>query len=189
MPRRAAFTLLELVVTLAMGLVLFYFAARAISGFIASSALNVGAQMINDSLAEARQDALTQNVPVEVRLYGTSPADYEAWQLRQSSTDGTTQALGPVITLPSGLAIDATTIHSTLVAATAAPAPDPSDPRLNALTRCFHFLPGGATDLASSTQWTLTVRAAAQTDPAKFPANWACVTLDPVSGRAQVYRP
>ena len=188
MPRRA-FTLLELVVTLALGLLLFYLVARSISGFVTSSALNLSAQMIRDSLAEARQDALTQNIPVEVRLYGTSSAGYQAWQLRQVATDGTTQALSPFLTLPSTVAIDATPVHSTLIADTAAPAPDRSDPRLNALTRCFHFLPGGSTDLASSTSWTLTVRAASQADPAKFPANWACIALDPVSGRAQVYRP
>ncbi len=91
--------------------------------------------------------------------------------------------------LPDSVVIDATASHSSLVANTPAPAADPADPRLNAQTHCFHFLPTGATDLAAPGPWQLTVRAAASSDPAHFPANWDCLTLDPLTGRAQVYRP
>jgi hypothetical protein len=35
----------------------------------------------------------------------------------------------------------------------------------------------------------MTVRAANQSDPAHFPANWACVAIDATTGRTQIYRP
>ena len=191
MPRvRAAFTLIEVVITTAIALLVFYFAAAAFLNLMESGAITTGAQMVSDCLAEARQDALTQNMPVEVRLYATSNAGYGALQLHWCQTDGTTPAASLPVILPSTAIIDATPAHSTLVTTNpATPAPDPGDLRLNALTRCFHFLPDGSTDLATGTPWTLTVRAAAQSNPAQFPSNWACLTLDPFTGRAQIYRP
>jgi hypothetical protein len=92
--------------------------------------------------------------------------------------------------LPAWIVIDATAAHSPLIAEnTNAPPPDASDPRLNSNTRVFHFLPDGSTDLNPATNWFMTVRAASQSDPAHFPANWACVRVDPTTGRPQIYRP
>jgi uncharacterized protein (TIGR02596 family) len=192
MPRRrlAAFSLLEVVAVTALALLIGFATLATFSRLIESGAITTGAQMVADCLAEGRQDALTQNLPMEVRLYATSTAGYSALQLHWKDADGTTPAAATAVILPSSVVIDATTTHSTLVTTnTSQPAADPGDPRLNALTRCFHFLADGSTDLAPGVSWTLTVRAAAQSNPADFPANWACVTLDPFTGRAQTYRP
>ena len=182
--------MLETIIVLALALIVAYLALGGLSKVIEGGAISTGAQMVADCLAEGRQDALAQNLPVEVRLYASAGAGYGALQLHWIETDGTTPPAATLVVLPGTATIDATAAHSTLVAVnTARPAPDPSDPRLTALTRCFHFLPDGSTDLAPGSSWTLTVRAAAQADPAHFPANWACVTLDPFTGRAQIYRP
>ncbi len=189
--RASGFTLLEILATMTVALLLLYLAMAGFSRLIESNAIDSGAQMISDCLAEARQDAMTQNTTVEVRVYAsTTGSGFGTLQLHAHNPDGTNPAIAPPVILPVNAVIDATTAHSSLVTTNAqTPAPDPGDSRLTPQTRCFHFLPNGSTDLASTSQWTLTVRALSQSDPSHFPANWACVTLDPVTGRAQVYRP
>jgi hypothetical protein len=92
--------------------------------------------------------------------------------------------------LPAWVVIDATPAYSSLIAENPQIAtPDASDARLNSQTRVFHFLPDGSTDLNPATNWFMTVRAATQSDPAHFPSNWACVQVDPTTGRPQIYRP
>jgi uncharacterized protein (TIGR02596 family) len=189
--RASGFTLLELLLAMTVALLLLYLAMAGFSRLIESNAIDSGAQMVGDCLAEARQDAMTQNATVEVRIYGAATGNgYGMLQLHAHNADGTTPAIAPPVILPTNAVIDATAAHSSLVTTnTQTPAPDPGDSRLTAQTRCFHFLPNGSTDLASTSQWTLTVRALSQSDPSRFPANWACVTVDPVTGRVQVYRP
>jgi hypothetical protein len=103
---------------------------------------------------------------------------------------GTTPALQPTLDLPAAVVMDATAAHSTLIGANGeAPTPDATDGLLNGQTRVFHFLPDGSTDLNPAMVWSLTVRAATQSDPAHFPNDWACLVIDPPTGRVQIYRP
>jgi uncharacterized protein (TIGR02596 family) len=187
--RPSGFTLLELVLAMAVVLVLFFLSTAAYSRFIESTAIDGGAQLVSDALTEARQDAVTQNDTVEVRLYAAPGGNaYDALQLHWHQADGATPAAAPVILLPPTAVIDATAAHLALVTTHPdAPAADPADPRFDAGTLCFHFLPDGSTDLAA--QGMVTIRAASQSNPAKFPANWACLEIDPLTGRTQVYRP
>jgi uncharacterized protein (TIGR02596 family) len=189
--RPPGFTLLEILLAMTVALLLLYLAMVGFSRLIESSAIDGSAQMVSDCLAEARQDAVTQNTAVEIRVYAAATGSgYGALQLHWHNADGTTPAISPLVILPTNAVIDATAAHSSLVTTnTETPALDPGDSRLDTQTRCFHFLPNGSTDLATGSQWTLTVRALSQSDPTHFPSNWACVTLDPVTGRAQIYRP
>jgi uncharacterized protein (TIGR02596 family) len=189
------FSLLELVLAMVVGLVVLFLGMAGYARLVDSAAIDAGGQMVNDLLTEARQDAVSQNTAVEVRLYDTTPAPgqptaYGSLQLRWMRSDGTTPPASPLLVLPQAAVIDATPSHSSLVTLNAeTPTADPTDPRIDALTRSFHFLPDGSTDLAASGKWLLTLRALAQSNPARFPANWACVEIDPVTGRAQLYRP
>jgi hypothetical protein len=177
------------VLALAVTLILVFLSVMAYSRFIESTAIDGGAQMVNDTLIEARQDAVTQNNTVEVRLYAAAGGNaYDVLQLHWHDADGTTPAAAPAVMLPPGAVIDATAAHLAVATTHAdAPATDPTDPRFNAQTLCFHFLPDGSTDLAAAGM--VTVRAASQSNAAKFPANWACIQIDPLTGRTQVYRP
>ena len=187
---RRAFTLLELLLATVIVTVLAYFCLAGFSRLIEANALGTSAQMIRDSLIEARQDAVAQNITVEVRVYADSTGNgFNALQLHARNTDGTTPALSLPVLLSVGTVIDATAAHSSLVTTGSSLPADSTDPRLNAQTRCFHFLPSGATDLAPPGPWTLTVRGAGSSNPARFPSNWACITLDAATGRAQIYRP
>jgi len=176
--------------TVVLVAVLFYVVVAGFSRLIEANSLGTAAQAISDCLAEARQDAMAQNITVEVRIYAAPGGNgFNALQLHARNPDGTAGALAQPVLLPVEVVIDGTAAHSSLVATPARPAPDPADPRLDANTRCFHFLPDGGTDLAPPGPWMLTVRGAEDSDPAHFPTNWACVSLDPVTGRAQIYRP
>jgi uncharacterized protein (TIGR02596 family) len=187
----SGFTLLEVVLALAVSLILVCLSVMGYTRVIEAAAVESAGSLVSDTLTEARQDAVTQNNTVEVRFYAApSGTAFDALQLRWHNTDGTTPAVAAALLLPTAAVIDATPVHSSLVTTnTQTPAVDATDPRLNNLTRCFHFLPDGSTDLAATGQWMVTIRAAAQSDPAHFPANWACVTVDPQTGRMQVYRP
>jgi len=192
---RRSFTLLELLAVVTVLAVLVALVMAAYAGVVQATAVTTGAGMIEDELTQGRADAVAQNTTVEVRLYDVPPAagaapGYDAMQLHWLKPDGTTPAAAIAVILPSWVVIDPTASYSPLIALNPQTrAPDGADMRLNSQTRVFHFLPDGSTDLNPATNWFLTVRAASQSDPAHFPANWACVRLDPATGRAQVYRP
>ena len=190
-----SFSLLEMLLVLALIAAGIALATEGYSATVQATAVTTGAAMIRDALIEARTSAVAQNTTVEVRIYdlpsqpGAAPV-YDALQLHWLRADGTTPPVTSPLLLPSWVVIDATPTHSPLIAAnTNAPPTDASDPRLNGQTRVFHFLPDGSTDLNPATNWFMTLRAAAQSDPAHFPSNWACVQIDATTGRPQIYRP
>ena len=184
-----------MVLVLALGAILFALATSGYHGMMQAAAVTTSADMIRDVFSEGRISAMAQNTTVEVRIYDLPPSAggapvYDAMQLHWLKSDGTTPPVNNVIYLPPWAAIDATITHSTLVGAnTQTATPDPTDARLNAQTRVFHFLPDGTTDLNPATNWFLTVRAATESDPSNFPSNWACVKVDATTGRPQIYRP
>jgi uncharacterized protein (TIGR02596 family) len=165
------------------------------SAAVQASALTTGADMLSDAFTEARTSAIAQNTSVEVRIYDLPPRPgaapvYGALQLHWLKADGTTPALNRVLLLSSWVVVDATAAQSPLIGAnTQTATPDAGDTRLNGQTRVFHFLPDGTTDLNPATNWFLTLRPAAESDPAHLPSNWACIKVDATTGRAQIYRP
>jgi uncharacterized protein (TIGR02596 family) len=192
---RRAFSLLELLCVLAIAAALTAAALDGLASMMQSTALTTGAERLRDALGAAHHAAVTQNVTVEVRFYavaGTAGAGpfYRVVQAHALNADGTITPVSPVATLPAGMTIDPTAAHSPILGSnTETATADPSDPLLNGQTRVFHFLPDVSTDLNASTNWFLTVRAATASDPAHFPSNWACLSLDPTTGRVQIYRP
>ncbi len=186
---RRSFSLLELLFVLALVAGLAALSMAGYSSLAQAAAVTTGADMLSDALTEGRASAVAQNTTVEVRIYDLPPHPgaipvYDALQLHWLKADGTTPPVTRPTLLPAWVVIDATAAHSPLIAANHV-----SDVRLNSDTRVFHFLPDGSTDLNPATNWFLTVRAATQSDPAHFPSNWACVQVDPTTGRAQIYRP
>jgi len=192
-PQRG-FSLLELLMVLAVVAILGAIGMMSLSSGSQAIDVTTGADLFRDALAEGRAEAMAQNSTVEVRLYARTPATgggaiYDAMQLHWIR-DGSTPPVAHVVTLPSGTALDTTAAHSTLIASNPQTAtPDANDRLLNAQTKVFHFLANGSTDLSTNSQWFMTVRAANASDPAHFPANWACVSISALIGTVQVYRP
>jgi uncharacterized protein (TIGR02596 family) len=193
--KQRGFSLLETLLVLVLIAVVAALAMEGYSATVQASAVTAGADMIQDVLVEARTSAVAQNTEVEVRIYaapaqaGGAPV-YGALQLHWCKADKTTPPVASVVLLPAWVVIDATAARSPVIGANPLLAtPDATDPRLNSDTRVFHFLPDGSTDLNPATNWFLTVRAAAQSDPAHFPSNWACVGVNATTGRTEIYRP
>jgi uncharacterized protein (TIGR02596 family) len=190
-----SFSLLEMLLVLALTAMLVAMAMEGYSAMVQANAVTTGADMVSDVLTEGRCDAVAQNTTVEVRIYDLPPQPgaapvYDALQLHWLKADGTTPPVASPTLLSVWVAIDATATHSPLIAVNPETAtPDASDARLNRQTRVFHFLPDGSTDLDPATNWFMTVRAATQSDPAQFPSNWACISVDATTGRPQIYRP
>jgi len=189
------FSLVELLVVILLMAFLLAISVGGYTAMIQSTALTTSAAMIQDTLAEARQSAMAQNSAVEIRIYDLPPQPnstpvYCAMQSHWIKADGTTPPVSNPLFLSTSVVIDENPAHSSLISANNQIAtPDATDSRLNKQTRVFHFLPDGSTDLNPSTKWFITVRAANQSDPAHFPSNWACIQIDPTTGRAQIYRP
>jgi uncharacterized protein (TIGR02596 family) len=193
--RRRAFSLLELLFVLVIAAALTAAALAGLSSMMQSTALSTGAERLQETLGAAQHAAVTQNVSVEVRFYvvpGTDGAGsfYRVVQAHALNADGTITPISPVMTLPANVTIDPTAAHSPLLGSnTETATADKSDPLLDGQTSVFHFLPDGSTDLDASTSWFMTLRAATASDPAHFPSNWVCLSLDPTTGRVQIYRP
>ncbi len=190
-----SFSLLEMLLVLALAAGMVALASEGLGAMAQAAAITTGADRLCDVFTEARQYAMAQNMSVEVRIYDLPPQPgaapvYDAVQLHWIKADGTTPPVNHAMVLSSWVVIDATAAHSSLIGSnTQTATPDATDARLNAATRVFHFLPDGTTDLNPATNWFLTVRAAAQSDPSHFPSNWACVKVDATTGRPQIYRP
>ncbi len=193
--RIAAFSLLELLIVIAIGAILVAAALVGFSSMMQSTALSTAADHLQEALSEAQHVAVTQNLTVEVRFYAVpgpngATALYRVLQARALNTDGTITPVSALVTLPVAVTIDPTAARSPLLGGNSeAATADKSDALLNGQTRVFHFLPDGSTDLTATSNWFVTLRAATASDPAHFPANWACVSLDPTTGRVQIYRP
>ena len=186
-----SFSLLELLVVVTVLAILLAIIMEGYAGVVQSTAVTTSAAMLDDALTQARANAVAQNMTVEVRIYDLPPTVggtpvYNAMQLHWLKPDGTTPAVASPLLLSPWVVIDPTATYSPLIASNPEAAmPDASDSRLNGGTRVFHFLPDGSTDLNQTTNWFMTVRAANQSAS----ANWACLRVDPATGRAQVYRP
>ena len=94
---RRSFSLLELLVVMAVLAVLVAVVLEGYAGMVQSTAVTTGAAMLSDALTQGRSDAVAQNTTIEVRIYdlppeaGGAPA-YDAMQLHWLKADGTTPA-------------------------------------------------------------------------------------------------
>lgn len=202
-----AFTLLELLVVMAISTILAALSIPAISSISNSYQLNSASQSILGQLTYARQDALANNRADQVRFYqiagykGTRV--YRALQVfRENTDDSGTTTITPISKpyfLPQGLWMvysasitTASTLFSTATsgaessngdAAHPLPPPDGVSPYIY-----FRFRPSGQTDLSASSLITI----AWQTAPivaSNLPANFVTLQIDSVNGNVRIYQP
>lgn len=208
------FTLVELLVVLAILGVIAVFIVPASNSVLRGSQLSQGGQMVNDQLALARQIAVSSNHSVEVRFYryadplmpgetAGSPTTgrYRALQVFQILDAGAASPLGKIMTVPPSIIIDSGPTLSSILTLTKtwnAPQGDPQTNLPNGVgtnynCSAFRFLPDGSTNLTPPTgQWFVTLHNINDKDgitspPAGF--NFFTVQVDATNGHLKTYRP
>lgn len=196
---KAAFSLVELLVVIAVIAMLMSVIAPAAVSLLNSVNLTHAGQIVADQIVMARQAASASNRNVEIRFIkvGTgASADYTAFQIMVPGSSGDMVALGKVVTLPQGIA----------VCQNEALSPPFADPQL-ALTGTmpfnggassvpytgFRIRPSGEVEPVPSTsnrsKLYLTLAATRYVNANSAPANYVTVQINPDSGTVILYRP
>jgi uncharacterized protein (TIGR02596 family) len=202
------FTVLELLVVMAIMVILASLMAPSIGYVLQGSNLSVSGDRLLGILKLARQTALSKNHPVEVRFYRYADADqaesglanghYRGVQLFEINDSGTAVPRGKLQKLPTGVIIDSNSTLSSILTQTNLGATNPI-PTVGTNYNCasFRFHTDGSTQLSFSPpsppgSWCLTLhtlRGASGDGMSTPPVNYITLQIDPVSGSILTFRP
>jgi uncharacterized protein (TIGR02596 family) len=207
MKTRQAFTLVELLVVVAIMVLLLALVGPAVTGMLQGSQLTQAGELVQAQLDLARQEAIAQNATVQVRFYQFadpgSPGQGTLFQAMQAfAINNVTGAvpLGKMYRLPQGTIIDRNTALSSILNSatrTENTAPTYSIPVAGTKYNYFEvqFYPDGSPDLpiptnATAQNWFLTIHKANAGDNLSTPpSNFWTIQIDPYNGVSKNYRP
>ncbi len=134
-PRIAGFTLVEMLVVMAIMSILIVFAVLSVRGIGDSQKLTTAASVVQAQIEGARQFATSRNRPVELRLYqyqdNESPGAAEEFQALQLFTIGPFGKLSPagrIERLPAPMRLSTDVAFSSLLDPSASPVRTAKDP-------------------------------------------------------------
>jgi uncharacterized protein (TIGR02596 family) len=214
---KSAFSLIELLVVVAIIGIIGGFAVPAVGNLLKGSSMTQAANLIMDQTAAARQYALTRNRSVEVRFYrvadpeqpGETASDpntgyVRALQYFEMGEGGVPNPIGKVARFPDTIIMNPSPALSSLLNVSGTPSrPTANDPDLprgvkkNYQYVSFRFLPDGSTSLAptggpAGGKWFITAHLLSDMGKATGgnpPPNFFTWMIDPVSGAMKVLRP
>lgn len=213
------FTLVEMLVVMAIIIILTTLVTPSLTSVLKANSLTQGSQDFIGQLTLARQEALTKNHPIEVRLYqyadpniggetAGSPATgrYRALQIFSISDSGLAVPLDKVEHFPTTFMFDSGSTLSSLIPQAASTTPNAAAPLLlngpqnfsipvagknfNMVT--FRFNPDGSTNLGVTPVggWFITSHLIQNGDRlTKAPANFATLQIDSSNGTLREFRP
>ena len=193
-----SFSLIELLVVMAIASVLAVISISAFTQVTRAAALSTGTQIIKGELDFARQTAITRNSSVEFRLYQMPDAsgsfkNYAAFQTFLITSAGT-NALTKVSYFPQLVGVSTNSALTSLTSLGSVTGATLNQPlpiykqNYNALT--FRFSSKGSLQLDVTKQWFATL--VMLNDPLKangLPNNFSVIQMDPVTGQTSIYRP
>jgi uncharacterized protein (TIGR02596 family) len=208
--KRHAFSLIELLAVVAVIGIIAALVVPSFNSITRAQALTTGASALIDELASARQAALAQNRVVEVRIYKrTEEPGINDGSVPQFRAFGTViydeevrnwHPLTAIRPLPPRIIVLGNKEFSTLMHPYSKLIPsrvlkEQDLPEGKVPFQVIRFRPTGGTDLSPAgapddDKWFLTV--ASENDKpsdGKPGYNYVTVMLDPVSGRARIFRP
>jgi uncharacterized protein (TIGR02596 family) len=190
-----AFTLVELLVVVALIAVLSVLVFPAVTSVAKGTALTRASQVVADQFALARQEATGKNRDVQVRFVWKDgqPEGWRGIQLWAASLNDVTdyRPVARIAWLPDGTLISDVPTMSPLIEGPTIPETNAVFPGRGPTKYCgFRFRAGGGTDLNFNTSSNfVTVVHDHDASVTSAPANYAVVQVDPVNGRVRTYRP
>jgi len=187
----SAFSLIELLVVMAILGILTVLVAPAVQSVLAGRNVGTAAEMITAGLQSARQAAITRNALVQwqlLRVPDRRNGDTQAFRLTRSLilTPGTRewQSLDPPEWLPVGAWVSTNTSESPLLSnpTSATNLPGSLVSGGSAIAATIIFNAAGRANVDVSQNW-LTVVSRANTN------DFLTIQLDPTSGRVRTFRP
>ncbi|MDD5348717.1 MAG: Verru_Chthon cassette protein D [Chthoniobacteraceae bacterium] len=193
--RRSAFSLIELLMVIAIIATVTAFVAPSFNSIIVGSDLTCAGQMIGDQMMYARQEAVTKNQEVQVRFYNLSNdatkgwRGVQVWRIEQTKTGSVAMAAGRMLLIRENVMINADAGLSPLLTADPHISGTANVPGHGAIAYAgFRFRANGATDNSiTEANSFLTLQNAKAQGP--VPANYYTIQVNPVTGKTTIFRP
>jgi uncharacterized protein (TIGR02596 family) len=195
----AAFTLIEILVVVALIAMLLAISGLGLGNSISSMQLSAAANGLSGTLNHAALLARRENRPVQVRFYKFATAEnpdarFRAYQLAMMdgiNPDGSAsiQLLSEIHQLPSGVVMSPDARFNTL-AGQAEQTPGASDPSFgpNYTFASYEIRPDGLTTLPKNEPGVITLFLEGHKPEASgLPANFRAVVLNSLNARARIY--